>query len=109
MGTHPIFESDFDCLTESEMAKGKKGRRERIMMTKNSIESKPKWPLKKQPRPLINLFPTRHQYQTSLQWNHRVKSPRKKLKRIRFLLILKMNWTIRNWLRNSKRPTLSQF
>merc|ERR1712048_381326 len=24
MGTHPIFESDFDCLTESEMAKGKR-------------------------------------------------------------------------------------
>merc|ERR1712050_557246 len=27
MGTHPIFESDFDCLTESEMAKGKKGKK----------------------------------------------------------------------------------
>merc|ERR1712048_1543365 len=26
MGTHPIFESDFDCLTESEMAKGRKGK-----------------------------------------------------------------------------------
>merc|ERR1712227_1168076 len=24
MGTHPIFESDFDCLTEIEMAKGEK-------------------------------------------------------------------------------------
>merc|ERR1712131_248550 len=24
MGTHPIFESDFDCLTENEMAKGVK-------------------------------------------------------------------------------------
>merc|ERR1712233_92869 len=26
MGTHPIFESDFDCLTD-KMAKGKKGKK----------------------------------------------------------------------------------
>merc|ERR1712212_148615 len=26
MGTHPIFESDFDCLTESEMTKGTTSR-----------------------------------------------------------------------------------
>merc|ERR1711920_483444 len=27
MGTHPIFESDFDCLTEVKMAKGGKGQK----------------------------------------------------------------------------------
>jgi len=26
MGTHPIFESDFDCLTEIEYEKGQKMR-----------------------------------------------------------------------------------
>jgi len=47
MGTHPIFESDFDCLTDGIESFSAGGRRvydsENSSFALSSLESAPKW------------------------------------------------------------------
>merc|ERR1712212_546594 len=73
MGTHPIFESDFDCLTvRMSKQKSKKSRKDRNKNKERFEKHGPKDRTKKIQKTFVYSKPIRYNYKRSVQYEIKV-------------------------------------
>merc|ERR1711990_991777 len=102
MGTHPIFESDFDCLTEQSMGKRAKGVWENGQVIKKNNSKKKKPTDKKEggkvEKKYVNEFTASRNEKRPNQYSKEAQTKREKLTKLKQENKKYKKKQLRNWL-----------